>query len=96
MGFGGNNGLTDFKDLLGFDLTADSTRLALFAASAIALVLGYLACRIIVESRLGKVAVAIRDAEMRTRFIRITSYNVCYTKLLRPTMAPAWGASSAQ
>lgn len=78
MGFGGNNGLTDFKDLLGFDLTADSTRLALFAASAIALVLGYLACRIIVESRLGKVAIAIRDAEMRTRFI---GYRVEYVKL---------------
>ena len=69
MGFGGNNGLTDFKDLLGFSLQADSTRVGLFAASAVALACGYLACRAIVASRLGRVAVAIRDAEDRTRFI---------------------------
>ena len=50
MGFGGNNGLTDFKDLLGFSLQADSTRIGLFIASALALMLGYLACRYIVTS----------------------------------------------
>ncbi len=69
MGFGGNNGLTDFKDILGFDLKSNATRAGLFVASAIALALGYLACRYIVASRLGRVAVAIRDAEPRTRFI---------------------------
>ncbi len=69
MGFGGNNGLTDFKDILGFDLQADATRIGLFLASAVALALGYLTCRWIVTSRLGRVAVAIRDAESRTRFI---------------------------
>lgn len=69
MGFGGNNGLTDFKDLLGFDLQADTTRVGLFLASTLALAAGYLACRWIVTSRLGRVAVAIRDAEARTRFI---------------------------
>ncbi len=69
MGFGGNNGLTDFKDILGFSLQADSTRAGLFIASALALALGYLAARYIVQSRLGRVAVAIRDAESRTRFI---------------------------
>jgi urea transport system permease protein len=69
MGFGGNNGLTDFKDILGFDLQSDATRIGLFLASALALALGYLACRWIVTSRLGRVAVAIRDAEARTRFI---------------------------
>ena len=69
MGFGGNNGLTDFKDILGFSLQADSTRIALFVASAIALALGYLSCRAIVTSRLGRVAVAIRDTEDRVRFI---------------------------
>ncbi|MGF1644113.1 MAG: urea ABC transporter permease subunit UrtC [Thiotrichales bacterium] len=69
MGFGGNNGLTDFKDLLGFSLQANSTRIALFIASAIALAAGYLVCRYIVTSRLGRVAIAIRDAESRTRFI---------------------------
>ena len=78
MGFGGNNGLTDFKDLLGFSLTADSTRLALFVLSALALTLGYLACRLIMASRLGRVAIAIRDTEMRTRFI---GYRVEWFKL---------------
>jgi urea transport system permease protein len=69
MGFGGNNGLTDFKDLLGFDLQSDATRAGLFVCSALALALGYVACRVLVASRLGRVAVAIRDAESRTRFI---------------------------
>ncbi len=69
MGFGGNNGLTDFKDILGFSLQADGTRVALFLASAVMLALAYLACRFIVRSRLGRVVVAIRDAEDRTRFV---------------------------
>jgi urea transport system permease protein len=78
MGFGGNNGLTDFKDILGFNLQADATRAALFIASATALFLGYLLCRFIVTSRLGKVLVAVRDAESRTRFL---GYRVEYYKL---------------
>ena len=41
MGFGGNNGLTDFKDILGFDLQSDATRIGLFLSSALALALGY-------------------------------------------------------
>ncbi|WP_455200532.1 urea ABC transporter permease subunit UrtC [Kaarinaea lacus] len=69
MGFGGNNGLTDFKDILGFNLQEDSTRIGLFLASTIALALGYLACRYIVTSKFGRVVVAIRDAEDRTRFV---------------------------
>ncbi len=69
MGFGGNNGLTDFKDILGFPVQATTTRAALFAASAVALALGYLVARAIVASRLGKVLVSIRDAESRTRFL---------------------------
>ncbi len=69
MGFGGNNGLTDFKDILGFSLQADATRISLFVISAVVLALGYLACRYIVTSRLGLLTVAIRDAEDRSRFI---------------------------
>ena len=69
MGFGGNNGLTDFKELLGFNLQSDGTRAALFAASALAVASGYLLCRFIVSSRLGRVLVAIRDAESRVRFL---------------------------
>jgi urea transport system permease protein len=78
MGFGGNNGLTDFKDILGFDIQADSTRAGLFAASAVALALGFAACAYIVGSRTGKVLVAIRDAESRTRFC---GYRVEHYKL---------------
>ena len=78
MGFGGNNGLTDFKDLLGFNLQADGTRAGLFAASGLALGLGYVVCRLVVTSKLGKVLVAIRDAESRTRFLgyRVEAYKL--------------------
>ncbi len=69
MGFGGNNGLTDFKEILGFNLREDSTRIGLFLASAAALATGYMISRYIVSSRLGLACVAIRDAESRSRFI---------------------------
>ncbi|HEX5055988.1 MAG TPA: urea ABC transporter permease subunit UrtC [Gammaproteobacteria bacterium] len=69
MGFGGNNGLTDFKDLLGFPLQADGMRVALFVASAAALLCGYAICRAVVASKLGRVIVAIRDTEDRARFV---------------------------
>ena len=78
MGFGGNNGLTDFKDILGVSINAPGTRVMLFIASCIALALGYLACRYITVSRAGRVVKAIRDAETRTRFIgyRVESYKL--------------------
>jgi len=69
LGFGGNNGLTDFKDILGYDLQADSTRATLFFLSALFLILTYLLSRYVITSKLGRVVVAIRDAEDRTRFI---------------------------
>ncbi|GAA0587287.1 urea ABC transporter permease subunit UrtC [Halomonas salifodinae] len=69
MGFGGNNGLTDFREILGFNLRSDATRLGLFIASGVALALGYVLCRAIVGSKLGRVCVATRDAEARTRFL---------------------------
>ena len=78
MGFGGNNGLTDFKDILGFPINAPGARVSLFVASAVALLLGYLACRYITLSRAGRVVQAVRDAESRTRFIgyRVESYKL--------------------
>ncbi len=93
MGFGGNNGLTDFKDLLGFNLQADGTRAALFAASALMLAAGYVLSRLIVGSRFGKVLIAIRDAESRARFLgyRVESYKlVVFT--LSAVMAGVAGA----
>lgn len=69
MGFGGNNGLTDFKDILGFNVQAQTTRAALFAITCLMLMAGFLIARGIVVSKLGKVVIAIRDAESRTRFL---------------------------
>ncbi len=69
MGFGGNNGFTDFKDILGFDLHSDRTRVVLLVLTAAALAASYFACRTIVDSRAGRVMHAIRDAESRTRFL---------------------------
>jgi urea transport system permease protein len=78
MGFGGNNGLTDFKEIVGFDLQKSSTHVALFLATVVALAFGYLACRYIVTSRFGRVIEAVRDAESRARFIgyKVESYKL--------------------
>jgi urea transport system permease protein len=78
MGFGGNNGFTDFKDLLGVDLHADTTRVVLLVVTAAALAASYVACQFIVTSRAGRVIRAIRDAESRTRFLgyRVESYKL--------------------
>jgi urea transport system permease protein len=78
MGFGGNNGFTDFKDLLGLDLHASVTRIGLFVMSVAALAGGYLLCRYIVTSRAGRVIEAVRDAESRARFLgyRVESYKL--------------------
>ena len=76
MGFGGNNGLTDFKDILGFNIQADGTRAALFAATAIFLALAVFVCSAIVNSKLGNVLMAIRDSESRTRFLGYRADNV--------------------
>ncbi len=69
MGFGGNNGLTDFKELLGAPLSADATRCGLLVATAALLCALYLAARRLTRSRFGLVLVAVRDAESRTRFL---------------------------
>ena len=76
MGFGGNNGLTDFKDILGFNIQADGTRAVLFSLSCLALAGGYLLAAAVTSSKYGQVIVAIRDAESRTRFIgyRVENY----------------------
>ena len=84
MGFGGNNGLTDFKDILGLDVQADTTRVGLFAASAIAVAAAFIGARMIVTSKLGKILVAVRDAESRTRFL---GYRVEHYKLFVWTLS---------
>jgi urea transport system permease protein len=79
MGFGGNNGLTDFKDILGFNVQAQTTRLTLFVLTCLMLMLTFVLCRVVVSSTYGKVLVAIRDAESRTRFL---GYRVEHHKLV--------------
>jgi urea transport system permease protein len=93
FGFGGNNGLTDFKDILGFNVQAPGTRAALFALSVVALMLGFVICRAIVASKFGKVLIAIRDAESRTRFLgyRVESYKL-FVFTLSACMAGVAGA----
>ena len=93
FGFGGNNGLTDFKDILGFNVQADSTRNCLLVMSCLALGLSFLICRAVVTSKLGKVLVAIRDAEARTRFLgyRVEAYKL-FVFTLSACMAGIAGA----
>jgi len=78
MGFGGNNGLTDFKDILGYSLQSDATRVSLLIISFVALLGGYLISKFIVNSKLGRICIAIRDKELRTRFL---GYKVEHYKL---------------
>jgi len=93
FGFGGNNGLTDFKDILGFNVQAETTRNALFSISCVALIVAFLLCRALVTSKFGKVLIAIRDAEARTRFLgyRVESYKL-FVFTLSACMAGVAGA----
>jgi urea transport system permease protein len=93
FGFGGNNGLTDFKDILGFNVQADGTRAMLFLLSCLALIVAFLICRAVVTSKLGKVLIAVRDAESRTRFLgyRVESYKL-FVFTLSACMAGVAGA----
>jgi urea transport system permease protein len=93
FGFGGNNGLTDFYDLLGFSVRAPETRAVLFALSALALALGYLIAQAVVRSKAGKVLIAVRDEESRTRFLgyRVENYKT-YIFTLSACMAGVAGA----
>jgi len=83
-GFGGNNGLTDFKHLLGYSLQAPATKMALYLISVAALCGAYLLCRGIIHSKLGRVLTAIRDAETRVMF---SGYNPLPYKLFAWTFS---------
>lgn len=78
FGFGGNNGLTDFKDILGFDLQSDATRLILYIITALAVLGVFILGKYITQSKQGRVLISIRDAESRTRFL---GYRVEHYKL---------------
>jgi urea transport system permease protein len=93
FGFGGNNGLTDFKDILGFNVQTEGTRNGLLVISCIALGLCFLICRAVVTSKFGKVLIAIRDAETRVRFLgyRVEAYKL-FVFTLSACMAGVAGA----
>ncbi|OJT96125.1 MAG: urea ABC transporter permease subunit UrtC [Rhizobium sp. 63-7] len=93
MGFGGNNGLTDFKDILGFSVQANGTRAVLFALSAVMLALCLLIASGIVHSKFGKVLVGVRDAESRVRFLGFRVENIkLFTFVVSAMMAGISGA----
>ena len=93
MGFGGNNGLTDYKEILGFSVQAQGTRAVLFAASAVMLALCLLLASAIVNSKFGKVLVGVRDAESRVRFLGFRVENIkLFTFVVSAMMAGVAGA----
>jgi len=75
---GGTNGLTNFKTVLGFDLSSAATKLGLYFAAVVMLCVSYILCRKIVSSKFGKVLQAIRDSEPRVGY---TAYRVLHYKL---------------
>jgi urea transport system permease protein len=77
-GFGGNNGFTDFKRILGYSVTSPEMRVILFALSAALLMTTLIVGRYLVVSKFGRVLAAIRDAESRTMFL---GYNPLWYKL---------------
>jgi urea transport system permease protein len=85
-GFGGNNGLTDFKRILGFSLREPATRAALCAASGAGLALAYGICRFVVASRTGRILTAMRDVEAKVRFC---GYDPVRYKLFAWTLSAA-------
>jgi urea transport system permease protein len=83
-GFGGNNGFTDFKRILGYSITAPSTRAVLYLITLGFLLGALVLCRAIVKSKLGRVLQAVRDSESRLMFI---GYNPLGFKLFVWTLS---------
>ena len=93
FGFGGNNGLTDFKDILGFSLQSEATKAALFSITALFLIACYLVSRAIVRSKYGKALIAVRDAESRMRFLGYRVENIkLFAFVVSAIMASIGGA----
>ena len=83
-GFGGNNGFTDFKRILGFPIATPETRIVLFMITGAVLIATLLLARAIVTSRFGRVLAAIRDAEARVMFC---GYDTLWYKLFVWTLS---------
>eukprot|EP01034_Spumella_vulgaris_P044126 gene44126-54834_t len=93
MGLGGNNGMTDFKDILGYSVQSDTTRAVLCFVSALVLAIFLVISAAIVGSRFGKALTAVRDAESRMRFLgyRVERYKL-FVFVLSAAMAGVAGA----
>ncbi len=76
--FGGNNGLTDFKTILGYDVNAASTKRTLYICSGVLLLITYLFCRWLTSTKFGLIQRAIRDSENRVLF---SGYATAHFKL---------------
>ncbi|MEO8925481.1 MAG: urea ABC transporter permease subunit UrtC [Caldimonas sp.] len=83
-GFGGNNGFTDFKRILGVPMATPQMRMALFVITGCTLIAFFLMARAIVASKFGRVLQAIRDAESRVMF---TGYDPIRYKLVIWTLS---------
>ena len=83
-GFGGNNGFTDFKRILGFTITEPTTKAARYMVTLAMLLGALIMCRWIVTSKLGRVLQAVRDSESRLMFI---GYNPLWFKLFVWTLS---------
>ncbi|WP_130472239.1 urea ABC transporter permease subunit UrtC [Candidatus Magnetaquicoccus inordinatus] len=83
-GFGGNNGFTDFKRLLGMSITTPEMRVTLFVLSALTLLAALLLCRWMITRKFGRILTAIRDAESRVMFI---GYQPLWYKLTAWTLS---------
>jgi urea transport system permease protein len=77
-GFGGNNGFTDFKRLLGYQITTPHMRMVLFVLTGVVMIALLVVCKAIISSKFGRVLTAIRDAESRVMF---SGYNPLHYKL---------------
>jgi urea transport system permease protein len=83
-GFGGNNGFTDFKRILGYTITAPSTKAVLFWLTLAVLVAVVIGCRTMMATKFGRALQAIRDAEPRMMFL---GYNPLGFKLVVWTLS---------
>ncbi|MFZ6749797.1 urea ABC transporter permease subunit UrtC [Undibacterium sp. Ren11W] len=83
-GFGGNNGFTDFKRILGYSVTAPGTKAVLYLMTLSTLLAALILCRSIVNSKLGRVLQAVRDSESRLMFI---GYDTLWFKLFVWTLS---------
>ncbi len=83
-GFGGNNGLTDFKQIYGYPLSDPTTKVVLYCAAFGALIVTYLFCRFLVTGKFGVILRAVRDEEGKVRF---SGYDTLRYKLTAWTLS---------